>query len=227
MTISPLYFLGCDPDTHTMPWAIVGQDYHPVAVGMIRSPKTNSVMDMLDEMSKGFTHINDLKKSRMTAHSCELITHSCVAFAVESQELYTEGPHKTPNPRSILHLGQVAGAMYFMCRSWHREAMGFFPRPAEWKGQVGKQAHHHRIATRGDMPDTVLMGGKDPYLSVVPNSATARSIFGAGDMVPSDWKHVFDAIGLAQYVAEKYLYLTTKEKMLTAARYLPQGSDHV
>ena len=206
------FFLGCDPDTHTMPWAIVGANYRPVAVGMIRSPKAKAVIDMLDKMSDAYTGINGLQIVG------RLVTQGCHAFAVESQELYTEGPHRTPNPRSIMHLAQVAGAMYFMCRCWHRDATGYFPRPAEWKGQIDKLAHHHRIATRAGMGDTLIMGGTDKYLSVVPGSATAKSIYGTDDLSPSDWKHVFDAIGLAQYAAEKHLYQTTKDRMLTAAR---------
>lgn len=212
MTTQPDYFLGCDPDTHTMPWAIIGANYRPVAVGMIRSPKTRSIIDMLDEMSKSYTGIDKLKTV-----GC-LVTYPCRAFAVESQELYTEGPHRTPNPRSIMHLAQVAGAMYFMCRCWHRDATGYFPRPAEWKGQVGKLAHHHRIAKRAGMEDTVIMGGKDGYLSVLANSMTAKSIYGTGDLSPSDWKHAFDAIGLAQYAAEQYFYQTNKTRMLSQSR---------
>ena len=74
-----------------------------------------------------------------------------------------------------------------------------------------------RIAEKAGIPADALqvMGGKKKYLSVNQHLFT---IPGDAGLLPSDWKHVFDAIGLAQFAAEKYVYETTKARLLAAAR---------
>ncbi len=172
---------------------------------MIETPAKAAVVDMLDELAKGLLGVEKLKTA-----GC-LITHACTAFAVESQELYLG---KTPDARSILHLAQVAGAGYLMCRRLNPTAVGYFPRPAEWKGQIDKHAHHIRILLRAGITHHKVMGGKDRYLAPMH----PEQVPGGSQLRDSDWKHVNDAIGLAQYAADTYQYQTAKAKALLEAR---------
>jgi hypothetical protein len=184
-------FLGVDPDLRTTALAWVNSTRQVVWLDVIQAGKAREqVLEMIGTLK------------------CYLPTPvGYDVCAVEAQELYLG---TDTNPRDILHLAQVAGA----CVSLFYISNNYFPRPSEWKGQQDKEAHHKKILTKCGCTDFRIMGGKDPYCvpnhpEFFPNGASFND---------SDWKHLNDAIGLAQYAAERYSYETTKARMLTEAR---------
>jgi hypothetical protein len=197
-------FLGIDPDLSTVAVACVNDEYTVNYLQVVRANGRD-----ITEMA--------------AALSFELLDApyqygGLSAFAVEAQELYLA---KHVNPRDILHLGQVAGAALALCRARTDPHMpGYFPRPAEWKGQQDKLPHHVKILTKSGIirPGATykVMGGKDPY--AVPLDPPA-SIFPGGEFCnDSDWKHLNDAIGLAQWARDRYHYEIDKAAALQAAR---------
>lgn len=191
------YFLGCDPDLHTTAWACVDENYRIVFVSVSRANGATE-QDAVIAMCRMI---------RMNG-----IATTVAAAAVEAQELYQSGPHKTKNPRNILHLGHVAGACLHQVTQPNVDL--YFPTPAQWKGQIDKLPHHRRILQRAGIPDRnmVQQGGKDSYM------VCTVQVPGSASLNPGDWKHVNDAIGLAQWAAERHKYETTKQQLLAQAR---------
>jgi len=186
-------FLGIDPDLHTLAWAYVDETLKPTHVGVIRAPKSqNQVLAMIRAIGDFQPFI------------------SRVACAVESQELYVGND---ASPRDILHLAQVAGA----AAGWFISPSMYFPRPSEWKGQVDKLAHQKKVLAKAGISSYEIMGGRNPYC----RPAMPASCNGTEQLNESDYKHVVDAIGLAQYAAETYLFERRKQELLKEARSLP------
>lgn len=144
------------------------------------------------------------------------------AAAVEAQEVYLKGKGRTKNPRDIVALAQVAGVMVAWL-AMHRTVYGkdspceiMMPLPVQWKGNVPKHIHHRRILAKAGIDEKFLvpMGGNDPYLAVSEDALIRNS----GKIILSDWKHLTDAVGLAQYAAEKF----TAQRAMDSARGIKQ-----
>lgn len=185
-------FLGLDPDMHSIGGALVninGQLLEPFVIRSKGNKEKVAVMDML-KIAAEFLHQSNV-----------------IAVAIENQELYLSGPSHTKNPRSILHLAQVAGGLLGIVLSNSLTAQIHFPKPVEWKGSIDKLPHHRRILAHAGIDDSRIsvMGGKEPYCSVS----------GYENINPSDWKHVTDAIGLAQYAAKMYKFNEDKRRFLS------------
>ena len=195
-------FIGCDPDLHTMPIAWVDSSLACVRIDMIRN-KTGGALEMTQA----------LKRSSMWG--------GYDAFAVEAQEIYPSGPNRTKRPDDILHLGQVAGAAvcYLSDPDPASTSVGYFPLPCQWKGQLDKQAHHRRILTAAGIEEElwVYMGGPSGKYIAISKDA---GISGQTDMNLGDYKHVVDAIGLAQYAATRYRDEKLKAKFLKETRHV-------
>lgn len=199
-----MMFLGCDPDMHSMAFAVVNEHMAIMAVALRTVPSSFKEQDATLEMVR-------------VLYAKPLPWVGIFAGAVESQELYLSGPNRTQNPRSILHLGHVAGAAAMAIVIQSVRTL-YFPTPAEWKGSREKLAHHHHILQRTkQIPSEAVreMGGKEPYCTI---DTKLFPIPGAEALNPGDWKHVLDAVGLAQYAAEKYLYEDRKARLLSAVR---------
>lgn len=202
-----MLFLGCDPDMHTLAMATVREDMTIQTVKVFICPL---------ELTESFAVVHMI---RYLSHGNWPFTESTAA-AVESQEIYQDGPSKTKNPRSILHLARVAGAALALISMMDQPKAVYFPAPVQWKGSRDKLAHHKHILARAKVPAQAIgqMGGKEPYCTITTTGPNGYPIVGAENINHSDWKHVIDAIGLAQYAAERYLHETAKAKALAAAR---------
>lgn len=201
-----MLFLGCDPDMHSMSFAAVDETLAIRWVGIVRVPDTLKEQDAAIAMIQQLAHYN----------YPVFTDHNIMAGAVEAQEIYLTGPSKTKNPRSILHLGNVAGAGLAVVAGACIAGTVYFPTPVRWKGSRDKLPHHWHILNRAKVPASHVreMGGKEPYCSILPSFP----IIGAEELNPGDWKHVLDAVGLAQYAAETWLFQDRKTKLLNAAR---------
>lgn len=204
-------FLGCDPDLHTCAFATVREDMSIHQVWAVRS-----------EGSKEQEAVLGMIRAFMKDHREVGLMHSGVAaYAVEAQEIYLTDKGRTKNPRNILHLGHISGAVLFKEAGYFFDAVPYFPLPGQWKGQVDKLTHHRRILIKAGVHPTQMFeaGSKDPYCGCLKDV-----VVGSRDLNSGDWKHVTDAIGLAQYAAERYLTETRKQELLTKVRGTSPGA---
>lgn len=209
-----MLFVGADPDLDTSAIAAVDNDGNVRFVGVIcnetKATGRQAVIDATAAISKSLPDIADFLLSDERIGGI----HLCV----ESQEIYAG---KTKNPRSILWLGQVAGALLLGLRALFEDRLGpcLFPPPQEWKGSIPKEAHQGRILkklgweweVRGSKRRSQKARTK-PLLQkhsstgyCVPKLTDAiKAIPGASDLKESDWKHVVDAIGLAVWARDQW-----------------------
>jgi len=170
--------LGIDPDLTTTAWASIELDGTVSGAGVIE----------IKSLGRGHENETALEMIREIRRSQDLpsgIGYDVVV--VEGQELYAG---KTPNPRSILALGWVAGAL----ASWFSDRPTLLmPSPQAWKGSTEKQIHHGRICRRLGWAYEKHGNRKTGYCSPVGTedapSLRKRSL----------WKHAMDAIGLGLY----------------------------
>lgn len=193
-----MYFIGCDPDLSSTALAAVTD------IGKLRELR----------VFRAYTKLAMIKTIGWVDSFC--FVEKTNAFAVEAQEIYPSGPNKTKNPGDILHLSQVAGALLGRCFEDYRLGIefGYFPLPVQWKGSIPKIIHHRRILNKAGIPADYVgeAGGKDPYCYIKAGPWH--------DAFPNkgDWKHLCDAIGLAQYAAKRYSDDFSKTTALAKAR---------
>lgn len=164
-----MIFLGVDPDSTATAWATV-RPGEVVAVGVLRR-KRDSKIGMIEMLSMW-------------------TPPACTAAAVEGQAIHRSGNADPADIFKIAHISGAAASAIF--RSSCRVVL--IPQPEQWKGQVPKEVHHARILGRyGILYET---GKGYCYPS---GCAKFARISGAGALNMGDWKHVVDAIGLADY----------------------------
>ena len=116
------------------------------------------------------------------------------AIVVEGQETaYTAV--SGANPRSIMFLAAVAGAMLAEATPECKTIL--FPTPQKWKGSVPKQIHQARVLGKMDLEYTKV--GKNPKTGYCHPPLNMADVFWATEQNKGDWKHIVDAIGLAQW----------------------------
>jgi hypothetical protein len=184
------YFLGVDPDLSSTACAVVDER------GMWPTPTTrtcgwlcwgadNSTQEQIDAL---------------------YFYGVFAAAAVENQQIIPRhaGQKYEVDPRDILKLGQVAGACVGMIRhgmeaktpalqSLRTSPPVYFPLPVEWKGSVPKEIHQMRVLLKAGFPKEKI------------KKASGYCYVEGTEFKKGDWKHLADAIGLAQYAAERFL----------------------
>lgn len=191
-----MQFLGCDPDLSTAPIASVDEDLKLLWVVVVKAvPDLPPIIGMVQALHHASVPYN--------------VSLPVMAYAVEAQEIY---PDSRVPAQDILHLGQMAGAAMLRLREINSMAVAYFPKPVQWKGTREKLPHHHQILLKAGCPVELLgrAGGKNPY--GYPQE-------GAFPYLPiqypmSQWKHICDAVGLAQFAAVTYLAAERKARYL-------------
>lgn len=197
-----MFYVGVDPDTHNCAYAIV-DSVKVVAVGVIRQKHRKERQATLAMCAAVAEHLRARADGGMWPLPAEVL-----GFAVEGQELYLKGPTRTKDPRDILFLAPVAGAMIQALTFMHPEAVQMFPSPGKWKGSLAKKVHQVHVCKRAGWRCRLSSNGKDAYCVPEP----VPDVPGAKDLGQSDWKHVLDAVGLAQWARDQYERLMVKKE---------------
>ena len=174
-----MQFIGIDPDVSCLTIATVDRDGLLMQMQAFKSKQTGimAIKDIIQQVALTVKVPSDVR-----------------AIAIEGQEIVYTALHGY-NPRSLLPLAHMAGAMHGVCASACPATPIFIPPPAKWKGQVPKDIHQARILKRLGVKYR-KMGGKSPYC--VPECADRF------DLNPGDWKHAMDSWGLAVWAREQY-----------------------
>lgn len=196
-----MLFLGCDPDLHTTAFAVVDENMRlQQEEGCLKIVKVHEKLTGPDAVKEMVVILGAMTPAWPIG-----------SFAVEAQQIIPSGKNRTRRPQDIVLLGHVAGAALGM-RVVPSSVIRYFPLPVQWKGSVCKIIHHRRILNRAGYSDAqIFQVGKvtdkyDGYCGLVGSS------FNKGD-----WKHLTDAIGLAQWAADQYLNEQRKAKYLKVA----------
>lgn len=207
-----MIILGGDPDLHNCPFAILevkhGQRPKVLQVEIASVPEALHGREAVAAAS--FAVYEALQRLR---HLPDLV-------CIESQQIYTKGPYKTPNPDDILLIAHITGIVVGFCGLQVKRENILLPQPKEWKANIPKgpqQARSYKILgwnseshgkvthsrahkdgvekvrdTSWSSPNGVLEG-----LTGVADPATL------GVSPQGQWKHVGDAIGLALWGAKQ------------------------
>ena len=170
-------YIGIDPDLHNLGLAIVDAEGDVAHVEVIRVPKSYvgelAVQKMIYELS-----------GRIAVLSMSFPPDDLKAV-IEGQQIYSGTGQARPD--SLLLLAQVAGAAAAVLAP-HCTSL-VIPRPRKWKGSVPKPIHQARVLGR--------MGWayKKGQVYTIPTNPPKHLT----KLKPEEWKHVVDAIGLAQW----------------------------
>jgi len=169
--------LGIDPDLHNVGVAFLSLDGTGAAVTVLKNP---GVLGLAKSPPEDF-----------------YLTPPHL-IVVEGQTIY---PGKTKNPKDIMHLSCAAGVLVGLL-SASFESPIIMPEPREWKGSGPKQIHQGRILSRLGVEYDRAGTRQSGYC--YPTHWPDHAPQGAGTLNKGDWKHVVDAIGLAQYGLKEY-----------------------
>ena len=176
--MNPFPFIGIDPDLHHLSIAVVDHNNRIIDLKVLEVPESFTAQRAIAAMARQIKAAAPWMESFHPSY-----------YVVEAQELYLTGPYKTPNPRSILHLATVAGAALAHAPTG---AEVIFPTPVQWKGSVDKQIHQARVLHNAGLP-MMSIGKGAGYCYPINNP------LGWPTFLQGRWKHLADAVGLAQY----------------------------
>ena len=180
----PEFFMGCDPDSRHMAYAIVDRQ------GNVTEAFT------IDHQS------NPLDQSNVHRYYRHRINDEFVAV-VEGQKVYKDD--KKSNPDSLITLARVSGiACYWLASSPACKDI-VIASPQEWKGSKQKHAHQAHILTR--LGQTPIVKGKGDHRYCIPED----DFLGLN---MTQYKHVIDAIGLALWLRDAYSWEFKKRNKL-------------
>jgi hypothetical protein len=178
----PQHFLGCDPDSRNMAYAVVDQKGTVVEAWTV-----DHKSDPLDQSN---VH-------RYFPHK----TNEPFVAVVEGQKVYKDD--KKSNPDSLITLARASGIACSWIASNPACQDIVIALPQEWKGSKKKAAHQHHIWTSiGEHP---RIHGKGNHAYCCPDEYRG--------MKPTKLKHLGDAIGLALWLKDQYLWNFKKKRL--------------
>jgi len=178
----PEYFVGCDPDSLHMAYAVVDRKGKVVDAWTV--DHKNNVVDQTQRHLRSFHEfLGDF------------------VAVVEGQKVYKDD--KKSNPDSLITLARVSGVASFWLASKGACRDITIATPQEWKGSKGKAAHQRQIwRSIGEDPK---LHGKGYSAYCCPDSFMG--------MKPTKLKHIGDAIGLALWLKDQYMWNDKKKRL--------------
>lgn len=167
--------VGFDPDTTNLAWARVTHR-KVLEVGMIRKRLKSQRGSILELTAMALPGI---------------LSKPCDTVVIESQKYYADSP--TP-ARDLITLAHVSGGLEGQVHIITGGVRVLVVEPRAWKGSVPKRIHQARVLKRFGIPFEQLSDYCRPV-----ESSELRDIDGHAEVNPGDWKHICDAIGLAEY----------------------------
>ncbi len=182
------YILGCDPDSKYQAFAVI-------------HVKTGKLVDAFTIRSKTS---DELVQSNAHASYRPATEWTCEKFfaVVEGQKVYTND--KKSNPVSLIKLARASGiacawlGSYIHCNGIH------IALPQEWKGSKQKHAHQAQI---------IKKLGLTPEIKGTKSARYAIPKEGLLDLTATELKHVIDAVGMAMWARDSFLWELKKEHM--------------
>jgi len=185
-----MYFLGCDPDLHSLSVAVVTDTGKLHGVLMCKS-KGKKKEEAVVAILRTFAEVGRALR--------ELTPRVC-AVAVESQDVGYTGRTNNARRQDLIYLAQVVGGVVVeLSQSDPCPAM-YMPKPQEWKGSVPKKIHQCRVLSKLGI-ETMFMGRHSAY--PVPVDYTKYVLH--GHVTNSDWLDITDSVGLAVWAREQWL----------------------
>jgi len=186
------YFIGIDPDLHSLFTALVTTDDNG------GSPRLYGVRTT---KAKGDKNEDAVVRILSAYHKPESPDAGYTQVAIESQKAL----RNSARPQDLIHLAQVAGGLV---SAWRGTPITLVP-PQEWKGTVPKHIKQARVLTALGI-QYALCGGNTQY--AVPVDWQKYDL--DGKMTAGDWIDAADSVGLALWAAEYYF----KQARLTSYR---------
>lgn len=183
-----LHVVGIDADSHAAGlagWSL--GDREPLWVGST-SVSAAGVLGAEDMHSQARALLEGLPVSHQIGHR--------VLIVVETMRIRRAAGAETRNPQSLVDLSFFAGLLAATALARWPGSILLPVEPMTWKGNTPKKIHHSRLLTQMGWPAKVLSDYARPVRA-------PQGVLGAGQLKPSDWKHVMDGVGLAKWGVEQ------------------------
>lgn len=188
---------GVDPDLHTTAvcfWEV--GELLPCALTILRVPKEFRGQDCAARLQQEMTFgVSDIGSVTL-----------CV---VEGQRMRYGGASRTKRPQDLIDLAAVTGV--FLGRPEFGETL--VVEPSTWKGSMSKATHQARTLLR--IPGTRIKSTKAYSYPVAGPLVELGERMG---IKRTDWKHLADAVGIAQWTIKKILEFQKRERLLRRRR---------
>lgn len=190
-------FVGVDPDLHNTGIAVIDNDGKCILACSCKVSRQfkgrSACIEMAEEIRKAAVNVDAI-----VGAFCETGKDAKASvLCVEGQELYRGNDAATKNPRSIMFLASVAGAALGAIPAHAK----MFPSPQEWKGSIPKEIKQARILLEAGWAVGKASGYCFPQ----------HLPFGLNK---GDWKHVTDALGLAQWARSQWIAKSRRQSYL-------------
>lgn len=192
MSIPLPVIIGADPDMKQPSLAVI--DYKSGKVLAVRVIKVAEKKTEWEGVVECVKAIRGCYRSLLQ----DLHEPTVLAACIEGQEC-SYSARVGANPRSIMFLANVAGAL--LGEAGYECGNLFFPSPNDWKGSVPKQIHQSRVLSSLGW-DFEKVGSADR--GYARPTQELPTVMGSGEVTKGQWKHLVDAIGLGLW-ARNYM----------------------
>ncbi len=176
--MNPL-FLGIDPDLHHTGLAVVDEFGRVLGVECVCLERKYTGEEAVVKMSRAIGAVIGMIRDHTPGVNNVIVEGQTISFK------------QTADPDSIIKLAHVTGACVGAANEL-LECNVRIPKPREWKGQVPKQIHQQRVLDHLSWKYELHGSPKNGYASPVDPPVGKK-------LKATHWKHVVDAIGLAQW----------------------------
>ena len=184
LNFMPDYFIGCDPDTRHAAYAALDREGNVIRAWTKESngnetiqSNVHRVIDMDDQ------HMMDTLGAYLKTS----------VAAVEGQQVYRDD--KKSNPADLIKLARSSGISCAYLSKFVLDIQIVLPNI--WKGNRQKHAHQADILTK--LGQTPVIKGKGDHRYAVPKEDFLR-------LNQTQYKHVIDAIGIAMWLRDSYIW---------------------